>query len=327
MRIAAPLEPRRARLARWSLRLALFAVAILLITLLTHRFAGLPTPLAMNLIIASIALGALAILSALIAGIQIWVKARTGAWNAAIGFLLGVPLTVWPLAYLNTARTLPQLNDISTDLENVPRFVTLAQNRPEGANRAQHPGREAAKQQLEAYPDLRPILLDRSVEEAHDLVYEAMRSRRGLNWRIVHDEIPSAATRPPKPGLIEAVERTTIMGFTDEIVVRIVGDDRQSRIDIRSKSRFGRHDLGANAARVRRFVREMNARIEATQPAVMAARGARRPVDGPALQAAAKRPKERERGAEKSPDPKRTSPARAEPDAQRAPRPRAQPRE
>jgi uncharacterized protein (DUF1499 family) len=278
----------------------------------------------------SIGLGGLAVLTAAIAALQIWFKAYTGAWPATFGFLFGVPLLVWPAMHLPTVRSLPMIHDVSTDLENVPRFNVLAQNRPEGANRAPHPGVAVAQLQREAYPDLRPIVLDRSIEEAHDLVFEAMRSRRALGWRIVNDVIPSSQTRPPTPGYIEATERTLLMGYTDDIVVRIVGDGNQSRIDIRSKSRFGRHDLGANAARVRKFTREMLARIEATAPAVIAARGIRRPVDGPALQAAAaaaaaKRPRDRNSEKGQPPAVKRTSPSRAEPDGQRAPQ-RKEPR-
>ncbi|MGB5145826.1 MAG: DUF1499 domain-containing protein, partial [Porticoccaceae bacterium] len=55
------------------------------------------------------------------------------------------------------------------------------------------------------------------------------------------------------PGRIEATETSFWYGFKDDVVIRIAGDDRESRIDIRSKSRVGKSDLGKNAERIRAF--------------------------------------------------------------------------
>ena len=59
-------------------------------------------------------------------------------------------------------------------------------------------------------------------------------------------------------GRIEASESTFWYGFTDDIVIRVgpAGDGAEagSRIDMRSLSRWGRSDLGINAARIRAFM-------------------------------------------------------------------------
>ena len=64
-------------------------------------------------------------------------------------------------------------------------------------------------------------------------------------------------------GQIEAVDRTLVLGFSDDIVVRVGGRDGQAKIDVRSASRYGRHDFGRNAERIRGFLRELHARLDA----------------------------------------------------------------
>ena len=76
-------------------------------------------------------------------------------------------------------------------------------------------------------------------------------------WRVVVD-------RPPQPGRrdgqIEAVARTPIMGFRDDVAIRVRPEDDGARIDVRSASRYGRHDLGTNASRIRGLLEEIDAR-------------------------------------------------------------------
>ena len=111
---------------------------------------------------------------------------------------------------------------------------------------------------MEAYPDIRPVVVARSAAETFEVLEETVRR---LRWDVVATEAPQGRG---KPGTIEAVERTLVLGFYDDIVIRIDGDQRETRIDIRSASRYGQHDLGRNAARVRGFFKELQSRLEAT---------------------------------------------------------------
>jgi hypothetical protein len=79
-------------------------------------------------------------------------------------------------------------------------------------------------------------------------------------WRVVDTRDPTP-TRPE--GRIEAVARTPIMGFRDDVAIRIRPEDDGARIDMRSASRYGRHDLGANASRIRGLLEEIDARAQA----------------------------------------------------------------
>jgi uncharacterized protein (DUF1499 family) len=60
----------------------------------------------------------------------------------------------------------------------------------------------------------------------------------------------------PATGLIEAVATSAVFGFQDDIVIRVRPEagGRASVVDMRSKSRDGKGDLGANANRIRAFV-------------------------------------------------------------------------
>ena len=66
-------------------------------------------------------------------------------------------------------------------------------------------------------------------------------------WRIVDARSPQAGRRE---GRIEAVARTALMGFRDDVVIRVRAISGGSRLDIRSASRYGQRDFGANAQRV-----------------------------------------------------------------------------
>src|SRR5262245_24269715 len=141
------------RSARWASRVALFSVGLLLVTLVLHRFASLPTPLAINLFVASLAGAGLALLLGLAALARIWVTGDAGAGGAAVGVLLGLAALAGPAAYAVSHYDLPGINDVTTDTTNPPAFAELAK-RPPGANGINYPGRRFAELQTQAYPDV-----------------------------------------------------------------------------------------------------------------------------------------------------------------------------
>ncbi len=78
-----------------------------------------------------------------------------------------------------------------------------------------------------------------------------------MNWKIIDEQAPETT----RSGHIEAVDRTLFFGFTDDIAIRVTGSAKSAKVDIRSSSRFGQHDLGRNAERIRRFETEVKARL------------------------------------------------------------------
>jgi len=253
---------KEAREATWARRIALFFVQLLILTALLHHFASLTTPAAMNLLAVSIAGLFLAIIIAVASLVRIWFGGQTGGAQAfAAIFIASVGLAA-PLYYLSHAITLPRLTSVETSPDEPLQFKTLASMRPTDANPIIDPDAAAIEAQDEAYPDLSPMALERSAPEVFSLVHEAVER---LGWTIVLSETPGETG----PGRIEATDRTLVMGFTDDVLVQIKGDDAHAIIDARSVSRYGLHDLGTNAARLRNLFAEISAALEKGEKTVL----------------------------------------------------------
>jgi hypothetical protein len=280
------LRPITAPLALGSRRIALFAASLIAVGVVLHRLTSFPTPVALNLFAVGGGVSVLAVLAGLIALAQIWRRGYAGAGSAAIGILLPLALAAWPLAYLPALWKLPRIYDVTTDLSAPPPFTELAKSRADGANSANYPGVRFAEAQQKAYPDLRTLVIERSVEESYELVEETVAK---LKWRVAATSPP--AIRPARAGLLEATDRTLLVGFTDDITVRVEGNATRARIDVRSASRYGQFDFGQNAARVRRFLAEVRARADATLPSAISGRRALRTTRAGAM---VKRRKERD---------------------------------
>ena len=238
----------------WARRMALFFVQLLILTVLLHRFGSLATPAALNLLTVSIGGLVLAIIVALVGIVRIWFGGQTGAGAAFAAIAIALIGLALPLYYLSQFFLLPRLNDVETTPRQPMQFSQLAAQRPADANRIVEPDLAAAEIQEKAYPDLRPMELERSATETFDIVHEAVKR---IGWTIVLNEPPGE-----QPGRIEATDRTMIMGFTDDALIRVTGDDTRAFIDVRSVSRYGMHDLGANADRIRALFAEVKAALE-----------------------------------------------------------------
>jgi uncharacterized protein (DUF1499 family) len=119
----------------------------------------------------------------------------------------------------------------------------------------EYAGLYAAEQQRAAYPDIEPLTVSATPRAAYDAAMAAMFKRK---WRVVVDRAPQLGRRD---GQIEAVARTPIMGFRDDVALRVRPDGDGTRIDVRSASRYGRHDFGTNAARIRSLLEDIEARL------------------------------------------------------------------
>ncbi len=259
MRSPAPLGP--SFFARWTSRIALFSVGVLLTAMLLHRLLSLPTTIALNLAAVAFAGAALSVLLAIAAAIGVWRTGRPGTSRIVFGIVVSLGLLLWPLVFLPSYERLPKLNDVTTDAASPPAFVTLARLRGPGTNSPNYPRDRYAQAQLAAYPDIKPIEINRSVDEAYELAADAIRR---LKMEIVRQETPDLETA--RPGMLEAVDRTLILGFYDDVAIRVVGNDERARIDVRSASRYGAHDLGRNAERVRQILKEIVVRLESVVP-------------------------------------------------------------
>ena len=217
------------------------------------------TAVALNLFVLAFIGGLITYGLVLAAGVEIWRTGTRGKFQGVTAALIIVAVFAGPFSYLSAYFELPRLNDISTDINTPPRFVAIARERSPRANPVTFDARRAANFQRAAYPDLRSITVPRSGANAFELVVDTLQR---LHFKIISRQQPNLRTG--RPGWVEAQDRTLIMGFYDDVVVRIIGDLRRSRIDIRSASRYGQHDFGQNATRIRRILNELQLRLEAT---------------------------------------------------------------
>jgi hypothetical protein len=252
------------RLAVWARRIALFSLAATVISVIVVRSGALEIVPALSTLAGALMLAVVAILLALCALVVIWFEGVAGAKQAIAALFIGLALIAYP-AYLGIkAYRLPAIYDITTDPIDPPRFDAIARLRPRDANPITYAGLYAAEQQHAAYSDIEPDLTDSTAQESYDAAMKVITKRK---WRIVDARQPQggqpvANARAPQPairdGIIEAIARTPIMGFRDDVVVRIRATSDGARIDVRSASRYGRHDFGTNASRVRNLISDID---------------------------------------------------------------------
>ena len=247
---------------RWTSRIAVFSAVLLFTAAFLHRIFSLPTPIAFNLAAVAFLGAALAIIFAVLAIIGIWRTGRAGTSRAVFAILISLALMLWPLFFLPKYDGLPSINDVTTDTADPPPFVEVAKLRPPDANAVAYPGEPFARKQAAAYPDIRPIEIDRPADEVFELVMAALRR---LKLPVVHQQPPDDAAG--RPGFIEVADRTFILGIPEDIAIRVTGTEQHARVDVRSAWRYGRHDLGFNADRVRVLLKEIVVAMESTVPA------------------------------------------------------------
>lgn len=284
MRPPPPLGP--SFFARWTSRIAVFSVGVLATAILLHRLFGLPSPVAFNLAGLAFAGAALSLLFALFATVGIWRTGRPGTPRIVFAILVSLGLLAWPLIYLPQYETLPRINDITTDAANPPAFVAIAKLRGPGSNPIAYPGAAFAKVQTAAFPDIKAIELNRTVDEAFEVATDAVRH---LKLNVVGQEAPDP--RNGRPGTIEIVDRSLIVGFYDDMAIRVSGDEERARIDVRSASRYGSFDLGRNAEHVRQLLKDIVVRMESVIPAERAKATAKRKDDVKEEQQRSRRPR------------------------------------
>lgn len=246
--------------SRWTSRIAMFSAMLIATAAVLHRLFGMPTPIALNLARLSLAGAALAFLLGLVATIGIWRTGRAGTARVVVGILASLALLSIPLFVAATAREYPDINDLTTDFQDVPQFHNIAKLRGPTANTISYPGEAFARQQTQAYPDLVPMRINRSIGETYEIVVDAIRRQK---LTIVSEQAPE---NPGDAGLIEAYDRTLVLGLYDDVAIRVTGDEDAARVDIRSASRFGGNDLGTNADRMRAIMKEIVVRLEETVP-------------------------------------------------------------
>lgn len=249
---------RRSRIAGWSRWLGAFAVPVLVIVTIAHRSGLMPTEQALVLVAAAFGFAALALLLAIVAAILVWHDGRLGGRDAAIGAVWAV-LALSPVVYLSVEwANFPKVTDVATDAVDPPLYREAAFVRA-GRLASATPPSAAERARIRT---LWPEIVTRRYAVGSDLLFLATRRLvEEEGWKVTEMVNPVG---DGERGRIEAVARTLVFGFEDDVVVRVLPEPSGSRIDMRSSIRWGTHDFGRNARRIRGFLDELDRRVVAS---------------------------------------------------------------
>ena len=245
-------------LATWARNLAVFAVVAVVVSIIIVRFDFLEMKPALATFFGGLVIAGLSILFGLAGFAAIWQNGSRGMARILLAFLIDGAILAYPAYQALLYRKLPHIYDITTDPIDPPRFDALSRLRTgDGTNTAVYAGLYSAEQQRHFYPDIEPIELEIPVDRAYAIARQLVIKRK---WTIIDEREPQP---PRRMGRIEAVARTPIMGFREDVSIRVVPDGDDSRVDIRSASRYFDSDLGSNAARVTKFIDDLNTAADA----------------------------------------------------------------
>lgn len=168
---------------------------------------------------------------------------KGSAIGAGIAALIGVALLFPTIqAKLSGPKSYAMIHDITTDTDNPPAFQVLDESREGANNSLNYAGDEVARIQKDSYPQIGPQISDLSADQAFQ---KALMTAKDMGWTIVDQDADARR--------FEATAYTPVFHFADDIVVVVTATDDTSRVDMRSVSRVGRSDMGANAARIEAF--------------------------------------------------------------------------
>ena len=228
-------------LARWSAGIGFVAVASLLAGPLLSSTRVL-SPLG-GLGIAAVG-GALGILGLLISIIAAF---RGGIAAAVPGLALGALVAIPSIVFVLRASRYPPINDISTDTASPPEF-TRAPALPENHGRSfTYPGDSVSRRQRAAYPEIQPLFLDLPPLDAFALVESTAEAKP--DWQITFVDREML--------ILEGVAETSLFRFRDDFIIQVRPVRGGSLVQMRSRSREGKGDLGVNAQRIRDFLAEL----------------------------------------------------------------------
>ncbi len=236
---------RRSLVAVGGLGLAVVAGGILLCASVGYRTETLALGTAFSLLRWGAYAGGAALLVSFVGAVLAVRRSVRDVAIAVLGILIGAVAYTLPARQQALARELPPIHDITTDTDDPPLFVAVLPLRADAPNPAEYDP-SVTPQQREAYPDLRSVDLETAPAQTFE---RALAAIEAMGWELVDEEAAA--------GRIEATATTFWFGFEDDVVVRIRPADGGSRVDVRSVSRVGRGDVGANARRIRAYVQHL----------------------------------------------------------------------
>ena len=258
---------KRRKIRRWFHKLVLALAILIPLFFLVSTFGvkfglwGWKTGLGLNFKFAPILLPALALFGVVGLLLAAIIQPRKGFLVSGLALFIGAAGLIHGAGVKKTAESLPFIHDITTDTQNVPSFtnaILSERAKVEGVNTVDYVGKKdkpdgklisVLQSQAQAYADIRPLIL----EDQPSVVFgQAKAAVKQMGWALKSEDVEG--------GIIEATDTTFWYGFKDDVVIRIrPSEGGGSVLDVRSISRVGGSDIGANAARIRKFLAIMGA--------------------------------------------------------------------
>jgi hypothetical protein len=207
-------------------------------------------------------IGIMALVTIITSLLVVFIKPRAGFGALAAMWLVSLGAAGMALSVISSAKDVPPIHDISTDTAAPLVFSAklMAERGTTNVNPVLPPneasvpfdkdrlsnwsGRTLTDIQSEAYPTIKSLVIE---GQAPATIYtKALESAKKQGFRIVSED--AAALR------IEGVSESFWFGFKDDVVIAITPAGTGSKVDMRSVSRVGISDLGANAKRIEAFL-------------------------------------------------------------------------
>ncbi|HVW54782.1 MAG TPA: DUF1499 domain-containing protein [Rhizobiaceae bacterium] len=246
------LEERVSGAALFARRLSVFSFVVFVLSAFGLQRRLMDTPEFIVLLGLVLALALLALLAALWGWRRVWSFGDRGGGNLAIAILFSV-IVLSPFVVAGIFFVIePPISDVSTDLGDPPTFLAAKKTRTAQMNPIRPISAEEAKLQSAAFPAVSGRRYGASIDHVLEIVRQTIKAE---GWRI--------SSGPPlgedqTEYEIEAVARTPLLPFPSDVVVRLRDEGDSTYVDMRSASRYGRFDLGSNAARIRDFLARLD---------------------------------------------------------------------
>ncbi|MCT7373538.1 DUF1499 domain-containing protein [Chelativorans sp. EGI FJ00035] len=251
------MERRFSPAALWSRRLGAFSAMLFVVSGLSHRFGVLETVPFLWLLGLSGILALSGLLLAAAGFVQMWEHGLSGLKAAGLGALFSVLVLLLYAVSAYRFAVHPPLVDISTDISRPPQFLHATTLRAPPMNTLQSGRQENSLLQHEAYPQISGRRYEHARESVMEAVSALIAARR---WRLL-EPVPSAMGSSSVT--VEVVAHSFLLGFPSDVAIRIEDRGNATYVDMRSASRYGRHDMGDNAQRITRFLNDLDRRMEA----------------------------------------------------------------
>ncbi len=238
---------------RILLALAIVCLASAIGGAFLHKFGMTPFGVSSTLVMTAFALSVLVAVAAVVSLFVAIVKRQPyGIFTMFVAFLICFGLAGYAAILYNKSTTYPFVHNISTDLEDPPMFSSaLLARRGETSNPVEiDDGTKELHQG--AYDDIKSLVLHTDLSFTFTTALELVEDR---GWEIV--------TQDSQAGSIEATASTFWFGFKDDVAIRLRSNSETgtTTVDMHSVSRFGGSDLGANAARIRAFFKDLQTKV------------------------------------------------------------------